>query len=81
MGIRAKFDAQVITAGIYAGGTTTGDPVLLKSLQTRRANMLLAVDTALETLIDASRRNVPRAQLVNQFKKPRQRSPPLVCPR
>ena len=31
--------------------------------------MLLAVETALETLSDAGRRNVPRQQLIDQFRK------------
>jgi len=31
--------------------------------------MLLAVETALETLCDAARHNVPRDQLIGQFKK------------
>jgi len=59
----------IITAGIFAGGATTGDKALLSGLMLRRSNMLLAVETTLETLSDAGNRNVPRDQLIDQFKK------------
>jgi len=35
----------------------------------RRCNRLLAVETALDTLSDAGRRNIPRDQLVERFRK------------
>jgi len=63
------FEEPIVTAGIFAGGATTGDPALLTRLILRRCNMLQAVETALEMLSDAGRRNVPRVQLIEQFKK------------
>ena len=63
------FEQPIITAGILADGTTTGDAGLLTRLINRRSNMLAAVETAMELLIDAGRHNVPRDQLIEQFKK------------
>jgi hypothetical protein len=67
--IEELFEPPIMTAGILVDGTSTGDAVLLNRILARRSNMLLAVDTALETLSDAGRRNVPRHQLVDQFRK------------
>jgi hypothetical protein len=59
----------VVTAGILADGTVIGDSALVAGLVLRRSNLLLAVETTLETLSDAGRRNIPRTQLIDQFKK------------
>ena len=63
------FEEPVVTAGVFTDDTTTGDAALLSGLVLRRSNMLLAVETTLETLSDAGRRNVPRNQLIGEFKK------------
>lgn len=63
------FEQPVLTAGIFGDGTTTGDPALLTRLLSRRSSMLQEVEMALGTLVDAGRRNVPRDQLIEQYKK------------
>jgi hypothetical protein len=73
MGFYGKRDRlleePIVAAGILADGTTTGDAALVTRLMIRRCNMLLAVETALETIADAGKRNVPRKQLIDQFRK------------
>jgi hypothetical protein len=66
---RLVLEEPIAAAGILADGTTTGETALLVRLMLRRSNMLLAVETTLETISDAGRRNVPRDLLIEQFKK------------
>ena len=68
-GACSKLEEPIVTAGILANGATTGDAALLSRLVSRRSSRLQAVETALETLSDAGRHNVPRGQLIEQFKK------------
>jgi hypothetical protein len=63
------FESPILTAGVFADGTTTGDADLLARLVLRRCNMLQAVELAREMLSDAGRHNVPRRQLIEQFRK------------
>jgi hypothetical protein len=67
--IQNLFEPPIITAGIFTDGTATGDRVVLTRLMLRRCNMLLAVETSIDTLMDAGKRNVPRDQLIQQFRK------------
>jgi hypothetical protein len=62
-------EEPIAAAGILADGTTTGEAALLIRLMLRRSNMLLAVETTLETLSDAGRHNVSRDLMIEQFKK------------
>ena len=64
--ITCRLDEPAVAA-VFADGATTGDPVLLGCLKLRRSNMLLAIDTSVETLSRAGRRNVPREQLITDF--------------
>jgi hypothetical protein len=60
---------EPIAAAIFADGSATGDPELLRLLLSYRSNRLAAIETALETLAEAGQGNVSRDQLVAQFKK------------
>jgi hypothetical protein len=64
----AIFEPPIITAGIFADGATTGDTALLRRLILGRCNMLQAVEAALQMLSDAGKHNVPRRQLIEQFR-------------
>lgn len=66
---RAVLGEPISSAGILEDGTTTGDTALLRLLLMRRSNMLLAVDTALETLSEAGKHNVPPGWLIGQFRR------------
>ena len=65
---RHLLEEPMVTAGIFADGATTGDAALLTGLVLRRSNMLLAVETTLELLSNAVRRNMPRDQMIEQLK-------------
>jgi hypothetical protein len=65
--IQDVLEEPIVAAGILADGATIGDASLLSRLIMRRSNMLLAVDTTLETLSDAGRRNITPDQLIKQF--------------
>jgi hypothetical protein len=67
-GLRLLGDS-IVTAGILADGTPTGDPILLGRLVVRRSNRLQAVETALSILSDAGNRNMPRDQIIQQFQR------------
>jgi hypothetical protein len=65
----AVFEEPVAAAGIFADGSAAGDTALLTRLISRRCSLLQAVESALDTLLEAGRRNVPRDQLIRQFQK------------
>jgi hypothetical protein len=62
------FTPPIIHAEAFADGTTAGDPALLARLLSRRGSMLQAVELAHEVLTDAGKHNVPRGQLIKQFR-------------
>jgi len=62
------FEPPIVTAAVFADGTTSGDRALLARLMLRRCNMLQAVELALEMLTDAGKHNMPRSQLIGQFR-------------
>lgn len=62
------YKPPVVTAAVFADGTAAGDATLLARLMLRRCNMLQAVELALEMLSAAGRHNVPRGQLIGQFR-------------
>ena len=64
----AIFEPPIVTAGIFGDGATTGDEALLRRLKLGRCNRLQAVEAALEMLSNAGRHNVPRRQLIDQFR-------------
>jgi hypothetical protein len=61
-------EEPLVKAGIFSDGSRMGDSALLTWMIVRRSNMLAAVETSLETLSDAGRRNVSRDQLIDRFK-------------
>jgi hypothetical protein len=63
------FEQPIVTAGILADGTVIGDTGLISRMMMRRSTMLLAVETALESLSDAGQHNVPPAWLIEQFRR------------
>ncbi len=66
---RHTLEEPINVAGIFDNGTTTGDAALVSRMLSRRSSMLQALETALEMLLDAGKRNVPRDQLTEQFKR------------
>lgn len=73
-GMRPHFlQEPIVVGGVLADGRLAGDVGLATRLILRRSNMLLAIDTVIETLAGAARRNIPREQLITQFQTMRDR--------
>jgi hypothetical protein len=66
---QALYVAPIVSAAVFADGTTTGDASLLARLILRRCNMLQAVELAQDMLSAAGRHNMPRAQLTAEFQR------------
>jgi hypothetical protein len=66
---QSLYTPPILSAALFADGTSSGDPTLLNSLKLRRASMLQAVELARDMLATAGKRNVPRAQLTKQFQQ------------
>lgn len=62
------FEPPIFIAALFTDGSSSGDSALLARLLARRRSMLQAVELALDILSSAGGRNVPRSQLVEQFK-------------
>jgi len=62
------YQSPIAIAALFADGTSTGDAVLLSGLLSRRGSLLQAVELAREILSEAERHNIPRIQLIQQFR-------------
>lgn len=62
------YEPPIAVAAVFADGTTRGDAVLVSSLLSRRGSLLQAIDLAREMLSNAGMYNVPRNQLIQQFR-------------
>lgn len=63
------FQQRIVVAAIHADGSTEGDASLLTRMILRRSNLLLAIETTRDMLMTAGRHNIPRDELVAQFKR------------
>jgi 2-phospho-L-lactate guanylyltransferase (CobY/MobA/RfbA family) len=64
--IKDLYKQPIVTAEVFADGTTGGDAILLTRLMSRRNSMLQAVELAHEILANAAKHNVPPPQLIEQ---------------
>ena len=65
---RDLFRPPIITAALFADGSTTGDATLTARLMLRRGSLLQAVELTRDILADAGGRNVSRSDLVEEFR-------------